>query len=1134
MTIFEQFLMAIVNKGCYFNNGFTLLRLTSLYLYKILIMSNNFSIIESKLNKFQNKFNLDCLIKGLIIFILALIIPSVILLLFESALYIGVSVKRILIYSFLFYSVGIFIYWVALPFLRYLSVFSFLNKERANKIIVNHFPDIKDHLWNVIELQKTNSENYSDELLLASINQKIDEIKHFNFSDAVQLKGSFKKFILIVGLFIGLLLMVVLIPGISKGPATRLVYFNQSFFRPSPYTYTVLNDSLKIGKGENITLKVKVSSKELMNDLYINIAGNQFRMNRDSSSFFSYEFINLNQSVHFDFVMNQYHSDQYHIEVLPKPILETFKVSIEKPNYTHLGNETFENLTEFTVPIGSFITIEFTTYDTEFIYYKLNDLTDSTSIELINKNKFKQRFQVKGNQQLFYTFSNKSFIMSDLLQLNFKTILDEYPTISVVSAIDSLTATRYYFKGTINDDYGFSNLNFRMKIDGKRDSVISLPLNKNILLQQFFYAFDFSELKDSASFIEYYFDISDNDVINGPKISSSQVLTFRFPNFKEIIQEQADGLKDVNKDLNQGLALAAQLQKEINALQQKLIDSNLTNWEKGEAIKSIVDKRNQLESIINEALKKNSEINNFMNSFTDQNKELLDKQNQIQNLLENMLSDEMKKMLDEFNKMVDQFNQDKFNNLNKDMNISLDDLSKQLDNSLEMLKKVQIESKLNQLKDELAKISDQQQRDIKKLDDKKNDGLSTSQADLQKRMNDVIKEYQKTKEDNSELNEPLKLNDFDNEFNEMDKEFQQTLSDLDKKKSSNAKKSMQKNKEKMDNLEFMMEQVMEQNFSEQRSENIEDLQQILENLVRFSMNQEKVLIPLSSQFFQGNTLVIQKKLNDDFKVISDSLYALQLREPSIGSVVNKEITSIQSNFASIENEFSENRPYNVSRFQQLIMTSSNNLALFIEEVITQLQKQEGSSSSSGNKNCNKPGSGKKPSFNSMKQMQQAMQSQMEKMMQMIKSGQNSGMNGELGKALSQQEMMQKMIRDMMNSEGVGSGAYETLKAADQLLNNLRNDILRNNISNETLNRQKQIMTRLLEAEKAENEREKEEKRESNTAKKQFTNELPKYFENTRSNNTFEERLLKDKLLLKQFYQKKYQQYIFKLDSINAQ
>nr|MDA3930508.1 hypothetical protein [Prolixibacteraceae bacterium] len=143
------------------------------------------------------------------------------------------------------------------------------------------------------------------------------------------------------------------------------------------------------------------------------------------------------------------------------------------------------------------------------------------------------------------------------------------------------------------------------------------------------------------------------------------------------------------------------------------------------------------------------------------------------------------------------------------------------------------------------------------------------------------------------------------------------------------------------------------------------------------------------------------------------------------------------------------------------------------------------------------------------------------------------MEGEMGKALSQQEKMQNMLQKMMNQGNVGSDAFETLKEAEQLLNKTREDIIRNNISNKTINRQKEILTRLLKAENAENEREIDDKRKSNTAEQQRISETAKYFDNNISNDNFNEKLILNKLILKKYYQSKYQNYINQLDSING-
>jgi hypothetical protein len=219
----------------------------------------------------------------------------------------------------------------------------------------------------------------------------------------------------------------------------------------------------------------------------------------------------------------------------------------------------------------------------------------------------------------------------------------------------------------------------------------------------------------------------------------------------------------------------------------------------------------------------------------------------------------------------------------------------------------------------------------------------------------------------------------------------------------------------------------------------------------------------------------------------------------------------------------------------MILTSVNNLALFMSEAIKNMQQQM-ANSMPGNQNCQKPGNNPNPSSmsNSLKQMQKSLQNQLEKMLEMMRKGeQGTPMNGEMGKALAEQEKMKNMLQQMMNQGKVGSGAFETLKEAEQLLDKVREDIIRNNLSENTVKRQQEILTRLLEADNAQNERELDEKRKSESAEQQRISETAKFFDNLNSNDKFEERLIRDKLKLSKFYQYKFQNYVNQLDSISG-
>jgi len=100
----------------------------------------------------------------------------------------------------------------------------------------------------------------------------------------------------------------------------------------------------------------------------------------------------------------------------------------------------------------------------------------------------------------------------------------------------------------------------------------------------------------------------------------------------------------------------------------------------------------------------------------------------------------------------------------------------------------------------------------------------------------------------------------------------------------------------------------------------------------------------------------------------------------------------------------------------------------------------------------------------------------------------TGMSQELAKLAAQQaairQELQKMA-DQINKDGKGAGNLG--KLADKM-EQTETDLVNKMLSQETIMRQQEILTRLLESEKAEKEREMDEKRQSNEAKNEnFSN-----------------------------------------------
>jgi hypothetical protein len=247
----------------------------------------------------------------------------------------------------------------------------------------------------------------------------------------------------------------------------------------------------------------------------------------------------------------------------------------------------------------------------------------------------------------------------------------------------------------------------------------------------------------------------------------------------------------------------------------------------------------------------------------------------------------------------------------------------------------------------------------------------------------------------------------------------------------------------------------------------------------------------------------QRKIIDDTKIVEDSLNAIATRQPKIASFINKELADINTNFSLGLENIDEHRKRDLGNNLQYVMTGYNNLALMLNESLQQMQQQMQQQAGSGS--CDKPGGkGKKPSDSEESgDMKEMLKKQLEKMQkggpkpggqkpggsqQGDQEGQNMlGLgNKEIAKMAAQQTAIRQrleQLRNEMNKEGKGQG-----NKLNPLINELEKqerDLINKNFSKEMITRQKEILTRLLESEKALLERGFEEKRESKVGKNVF-------------------------------------------------
>ena len=1092
-------------------------------------MDKNYKHFINRLNAYIRKFYLYQLIRGFILFIIVAAVYFSLVSVLEYFNYFEPKIKFYIVMFTVFLVFVISIYFIFIPLSKLFGLGKRIDYYDVSTLLSKTYPEIKDRLINIIELENENSSNYSDQLKKASIDQKIDELKVFQFSDAIR----FKQLKVIVGVFLAVFIFLSVafigLPDVFSESSVRLVQFQQKFIKPAPFTFYLENTDLEIVTGESIELNLRCEGKEIPNTVFVNIGGNNFLMSKENNHF-SYLIENLNSTISFYFTDKQYVSDIYRLNVLNKPFVSSFRVEITPPGYTNLTSEIFSNIGDFKIASGTTIKWIFNTVDTDSLFLIFNDSSKIIGKREGNNFQISKSFFQDGNYRV--ALKNSKLKDDNNLIYKIQVISDLYPEIKVVQIRDSLDFRGFHFKGNIVDDYGFHQLDFNISV-GDNDSIIKIPFTPFFLNQDFYYSFNFETVKLLGKSFKYYFSVSDNDYFNHFKRSISETFTFSFPDYQEIVSKEQTDIRSLDKLFEKSSKLAEEIQNDMQAFKKKQIDSQQSEYEKFQMVKNIMEKKNELERVLDQIQQQNKDANNFLNSFSEEKSDILEKQKQIDELLNEVFTDDLKKLFDEFNELAKQFDSKKFDQLSKDMENSMDDLSKQLDKNLQLLKKMKVEQKVERIISELEKLSISEKSTLDKIEKRADlKEIAKTETENNLLLKNLEEDYKGAKELNNSLDKPLNLFDFDKEFSEIKESFTKTATDSENGNKRKTSSGIEKNIKSIDELAFAMNQMLLANKKKENKENIENLKQILENLITVSFDQESILKKLS-QLDYNNPLINDlklKQLNLQGQVIfvKDSLYALSKRTPEIGAIISKEMLNLES---SVESSFDnlENGNLGGSKmYQQYGITAANNMALFLSEALENIKKQD-NQSGSGEGDCEKPGGkGSKPGMKSLKDSQSSIKEQLQKMIDQMKKGDMGGLSKSIGQTIAQQEIMQQLIQEMLNGKSVGSGAKEQLKLIDQMLEQSRRDLINRNITQDLVNRQNLILSKLLEAEKSEIERDEEDKRESKTAS-EIKNVSPKgYFEyNTRQENE-SELIRKNNYKLKSFYDQKYNSFMNKI------
>lgn len=1088
--------------------------------------------LNYRIDRYKRKYYLNLILRGSI-YILAVILSAFLFFnLVEYQFHSSSTIRALFFFSYIIICIAVLYKWFFVHLIKLILKDKQITDEKAAKDIGFFFPQIQDKLLNLVQLKKIVSKN---SLLLASIDQRSDQIEVVHFEEVIRLKENVKYIKYLIIPFLVTAIIGIISPNTITEPTKRIIQFNKKFIPVAPFQFSIQNENLMAFRNEDFLLDLKLTGEEIPESAYLITENRKIKLQKTGQRSFAYNFEKIQESALFSFEAAGYSSNEYTINVVNRPNIKNFVVSLSYPSYLKKNADNLENIGSFQVPTGTKAKWIFNTSNVEEIELKFDNSDKPSTSQTIDNQIFEYNKSLLTSDEYSINLKNNYSQNKEIIRYNIEVIPDEYPKINLDQLRDTVLYQYLIFGGNVSDDYGISDLmlfykTYKNKIDIHASyNQLSLKIDKTKNNQSFYHHWKLDEFElEHGEKIEYYLQVWDNDAINGKKITKTAHYTFEIPSLEKLRNDLKLSSESADNQIDNTIEEAKDLNKELDDIENKLKGKKELDWQDKKQIEDLIQRKESLDEAIKKLQEQFKADAQKRERFDKElSEELKEKIEQLQQLMDELLDEETKKLYEELQKLLeDQKNLDELKNVVDKLNNREDNLEKELERALELFKKMKLEFKLNENIQRMNELQEKQEKASENSLDKSKDLES-----LQKEQEELNKEFEKTSDElnemkklNQDLERPQPMQDMSEEQKAVENQQKDAQQNLDQNKKKKASKAQQGASEEMKKLSEKMQAMQSNMMQSSMDMNLNQLRDILDNLIKLSFEQESIMVDFR-KVHQSDPRFLelsqeQLKIKDDAKVIQDSLISLSKNDFRIQSVVTRKVDEMNNYLDESMEAIKERKKGEAIGKQQFAMTTINDLALMLDDVMSQMMNAMG-------KGSGEPQNQRVPSLS---ELQQQLGDKINELKKSGKTGRQ--LSEELSKMASEQESIRKMLKEMeekMNNGKEGNGGNSLKDIQDKMEQN-EIDLVNKRLTNQLIQRQKQIITRLLEAENANRERELDDEREAQQAKENIRT-IPDTFEEYIKAKEKEIELLKTiPLNLNPYFKKEVNEYFKRLGS----
>ena len=1043
-------------------------------------------------------------------------------------------------------SAALIVLFILIPILK---LTGFLRRESDEKIasaVGTFFPNVQDRILNALQIDteaKRSRAYFSADLIHASLSDLWRDVQDLDFVRTVDRSPVRKerlRFFAILGFAV---LFALLFPGSITSSAHRLLHFRTEFVVPAQYSFDVHPGNVEVAKGSAVEISVRVraidgapvSDRELHllhrpegQDAYDDLV-----LRADSSKEYRASLQSVRSSTDYFIRMEDVGSPHFRLSVFDRPVIRSLRVRLEYPSYTHLPPvEQDEFVGDISALPGTRVIIQGRSSKT--LRGGKVDFRGGKSLALaVEGEAFRAAWTMTKDDEYGISVTDEENLQNvDPVNYRMKIIPDDNPSVAIVEPgrnLDLASNQSVNLLMEAKDDFGFTSMRIGYRLSKSR---YEQPASEYSFLPvdiaratgteiEVPFAWDLQSLKlVPEDELEYFAEVFDNDVVSGPKSARSALFLIRLPSLDEVFSEVDKGHEESVGELKETLEETKKLKEELESIDRDLKNNKDVDWQQQKRVEEMGKKYGEVEKKLKDVQSKVDRLTEQMQNQNVLSKETLDKYLELQSLMEQMNSTELGEALKKMQQAMQTVSKEQLQRALQSMQFSEERFRQSIERTLNLLKRIQIEQKLDEVKKRAEELAEEQkelasetpeqgkspgnQESLAKRQEDlagKEGSMEKSSEELQKRMEEFFTEMPADKL--GQVNQKLRDQAPGEKMRNASKQIREGQSSEAQRMQQEALEQVQDFGKEVDSLQQEMMQRQSQHVMNELRKSIRDLLELSER--EKGLKQQSQNAPPNSPQLRQNAEQQLQEMQDLGNVVT-RLSELGQRSfaitPEMGKAVGEALARMNNAMRNLDTRSGGN----ASLEQAAAMAALNQSAVEVDRSLQSMMQGGQGGAGGGLLGQLQAMAGKQRSIN------------METM----------SMQGaaEAARLAQEQEAVRKSL-EQLNREAQESGEQKRVMGDLEKISDEMKEVVRNleqdNVNPETIQKQERILSRLLDASKSQRERDYENKRKSESGT-QIAGKSPKELDANALNakDRLQEDLLK---ALEQKYSRDYQELI---------